>query len=146
LERAEITLSAIEAAEQLARATDPAVREALVIIAADEARHAELAWRTVAWAISAGGERVRAAVSEVFETTLRGVASMELDIGVESASAGVPEDYRVAHGRLGEPLRATIARRALTEVIAPCSKGLANTLWSFERFVALARCQSPKPL
>ena len=63
------TVAAVVAAEQLARATDPAVRAALAAIAADEARHAELAWRTVAWAISAGGSEVRAAV----EHALRGV-------------------------------------------------------------------------
>src|SRR5262249_55284357 len=59
------TMAAVIAAEQLARATDPAVRAALARIAADEARHAELAWRTVAWAVRAGGSEVRAAVAEV---------------------------------------------------------------------------------
>ena len=48
------TLAAVQAAEQLARAEDPAVRAALAKIAEDEARHAALAWRTVAWALRAG--------------------------------------------------------------------------------------------
>jgi hypothetical protein len=61
------TLAAILAAEQLEKASDTAVREALAMIAADEARHAELAWRVVAWAIEAGGDRVRAAVAAAFE-------------------------------------------------------------------------------
>jgi hypothetical protein len=37
------TVAAVIAAEQLARATDPAVRAALAVIVADEARHSELA-------------------------------------------------------------------------------------------------------
>ncbi len=56
------TVAAVLAAEQLSRATDPAVRAALAQIAEDEARHAELAWRTAAWAVRAGGSEVRAAV------------------------------------------------------------------------------------
>jgi hypothetical protein len=43
------TLSAVDAAARRADATDPAVREALAIIEADESRHAVLAWRTLRW-------------------------------------------------------------------------------------------------
>src|SRR6202042_477762 len=52
------TVAAVVASAQLAQATDPAVRAALAEIAADEARHAELAWRTVAWAVQTGGIEV----------------------------------------------------------------------------------------
>jgi hypothetical protein len=41
--------AAAAAAEELAAAQDPAVREALRIIARDEASHAELAWRILDW-------------------------------------------------------------------------------------------------
>lgn len=44
------------------RATDPAVREALTVIARDEAEHAALAWDVVAWCMEAGGDRVRDAL------------------------------------------------------------------------------------
>ncbi len=44
------------------RATDPAVREALTVIARDEAEHAALAWDVVAWCIEAGGDRVSEAL------------------------------------------------------------------------------------
>lgn len=60
------TLAALEAEERLSRSDDPAVRGVLAIIAEDEARHAELAWRTVAWAVRTGGERVRQAVALAF--------------------------------------------------------------------------------
>jgi hypothetical protein len=58
------TVAAAVAAEQRARAEVPAVRAALAQIAADEAHHAELAWKTVAWAVRTGGDEVRAAVEE----------------------------------------------------------------------------------
>jgi len=60
------TLAAMIAAEQAERADDPSVREALGRIACDEAAHAELAWKTVAWAVSVGGDEVREAVARAF--------------------------------------------------------------------------------
>ncbi len=45
------TVAAVEAAEQLAHASDPRVRAVLGRISEDETRHAELAWRFVAWAL-----------------------------------------------------------------------------------------------
>jgi hypothetical protein len=57
------TLSVGLAAAQLRDATDPAVRAALARIVGDEARHAELAWDVLAWALEVGGPEVRAAVA-----------------------------------------------------------------------------------
>ncbi|MDP2308969.1 MAG: ferritin-like domain-containing protein [Pseudomonadota bacterium] len=62
------TLSALQMAEARDRATDPAIRAALTLIARDEARHAALAWRTVRWALLAGGAPVRAALIQAFAT------------------------------------------------------------------------------
>src|ERR1700687_81589 len=45
------------AGEALARAQDSAVREALEIIARDEASHAELSWAILAWCLGAGRSR-----------------------------------------------------------------------------------------
>ena len=53
-----------EARRALARADDPAVREALEVIARDEAEHARLAWDTVTWCCDAGGEPVRRRILE----------------------------------------------------------------------------------
>jgi hypothetical protein len=111
------TLAAVQAAEQLARAEDPAVRAALAIIAEDEARHAELAWRTVAWAVRTGGERVREAVRDALTEAQRGALA---------ALAAPPCDAAMsAHGRLGgEALRAGLAR-ALEDVVRPCAEVFA---------------------
>jgi hypothetical protein len=55
------TIAAVVAAARLEQARDPAERAELEVIAADDARHAELAWRTVLWAIRRGGDAVRRA-------------------------------------------------------------------------------------
>ncbi len=51
-------VASLEARDAAARATDPVVAAILERIADDEERHAELAWKMLAWACSAGGERV----------------------------------------------------------------------------------------
>jgi hypothetical protein len=101
------TISASVAAEQLARATDPAVREALAVLVQDEARHAELAWRTVAWAVATGGVEVRRAVEHAFLKVLR--ADPELGEGLAFE----------AHGRLDRATLVAVARAALAEVVLP---------------------------
>ncbi len=53
--------AALDALRALERAEGPA-RDALAVIARDEAEHARLAWDTVAWCCQAGGESVRAQV------------------------------------------------------------------------------------
>ncbi|MDC3956098.1 ferritin-like domain-containing protein [Polyangium jinanense] len=103
------TIAAAVAAEQLAAATDPAVHAVLRLIAEDEARHAELAWRTVAWAVRVGGDAVRAAVLEVFAS-----------LGQGAPGERTPSDPRLAaHGRLGEAEVQEVARRATVEVVLP---------------------------
>ena len=60
------TLAAVVASMQREAATDPAVREVLAIVAEEEARHAELAFRVVTWAIANGGKDVKHAVHGAF--------------------------------------------------------------------------------
>ncbi len=108
------TVAALVAAEQLAHASDAAVRRVLATIAEDEARHAELAWRTVAWAIAAGGGEVRTAVGAAFDAALRAAPAPDADDGFACE----------AHGRLGAATIARVARVALDEVIGPCARAL----------------------
>jgi hypothetical protein len=65
----EETLGALEMRK---RATNHrgAVARAIASIADDEKRHAELAWRTLAWAVRAGGEAARHAVREELDAAL----------------------------------------------------------------------------
>ena len=111
------TLAAVIAAEQLARATDPAVRRALSAIAEDESRHAELAWRTVAWAIDRGGEAVRAAVVAVFAEARRYVPRVAADTALSPEILG-------SHGRLDAATTREALARAVEEVVCPCFASL----------------------
>jgi hypothetical protein len=59
--------AALLAARCAAEADDPEVREALALIARDEARHAALAWDTLDWCCAAGGDAVKRAVADALE-------------------------------------------------------------------------------
>jgi hypothetical protein len=108
------TIASIVAHEQRARATDPTVRAALDGIADDEMRHAELAWRTVAWAIERGGSAVRSAVADVFRSA-----------GAHLPSFEAGDDARLeAHGRLSRATLQRVKRQALDEVVLPCAAAL----------------------
>jgi hypothetical protein len=111
------TVAAVVAAEQLARATDPAVRAALAEIVADEARHAELAWATVTWAARAGGAEVRAAIARALFDALAGGR------GAPSPGAAAPGALE-AHGRLDAATVARVAAGAMTDVVGPAARAL----------------------
>ena len=117
------TLAALLAAEQLAGASDPDVCVALNRIAGDEARHAELSWKIVHWAIEIGGAEVRAAARRAFESA---VAAASGDSG--AAEASIMDAERAAgfraHGRLSADERRAVVRRGIAEVIEPCARAL----------------------
>lgn len=117
------TVAAVLAAQQLAHATDPAVRRALAIIAADEARHAELAFRAVAWAMRTGGAPVRAAVAAV----------LALLDGESDAGAPRHEGPLDRHGRLEAEEQRRVVAQAIAEVVRPAARALLGTAaWSPE--------------
>jgi hypothetical protein len=108
------TVAAIEAREALELARDPEVRAVLARIAEDETKHAQLAWRTVAWALETGGEPARAWVHAAFEEATR---------GGEAAAFG-REGELLVHGVVDEPLRARLRAAAVRDVVMPCARGL----------------------
>ncbi|HEX7602280.1 MAG TPA: hypothetical protein VF316_11770 [Polyangiaceae bacterium] len=67
------TLGAVAARDDAAHADDPELRAVLLLIAADEERHAELAWRTLAWLVREGGDAARRSL----ETTLAGCVATD---------------------------------------------------------------------
>ena len=92
------TLSALTAAQQLRelKPTSPqSVRSALRTISADEARHAALAWETVAWALRTGGAKVAASVDAAFREALQLNAA-----GASSAQPGADATMLEFHGRI----------------------------------------------
>jgi hypothetical protein len=114
------TLGAALAAEQLAVTDDPETRRILARIVRDEARHAELAWRFVAWAIgeeqrgSLGAAGVSAAVASAAAHAIAKTRAMELRPGPANVSAWH------AHGRLTCVEARESSERAIVEVLLPC--------------------------
>jgi len=113
-------LAAIEAREAAEHASEPALREFLLVISEDETRHAELAYRFVKWALAAGDPALERAVRREFDT-----------LTAEAPPArGVPTDSRadlLRHGIVPEAIRRAIRAQAIAEVILPCSRALLPT-------------------
>jgi hypothetical protein len=93
------------------------VRCVLEVLAEDEARHAELAWRVVTWALEQGDEGARRAVAEVFSNAARHLPS-------SPALAGIAPEAAAAHGRLDADASRKAMVRALAQVILPCAGAL----------------------
>ncbi len=110
------TLAAVRAAEQLRHATDPAVRAVLQSLVDDEGEHAELAWRTLRWAVDAGGEPVKEALRRVFEEAPRAVDGFFEGGDSDAALRG--------HGLLSDADVRRALRRALEAVVLPAAAEL----------------------
>lgn len=114
------TVVALLAAEALAVTEDPAVRDVLAVVAADEARHAELAWRAVRWMVEVGGDRVRDAVAAVFDDVARdGVRPPDVTFGAD-------DRVLAAHGRIRAEAMRAMVDRALAEVVLPCGRAVSR--------------------
>jgi hypothetical protein len=112
------TLAAIEAAELAAHCEEPTTREILRQIAEDEARHAQLAWQFVSWALANGSQELRSLVQQEFD---RAVLTTE-HVSTEHPDAN---DAWLAHrGIMGSASRRVLQARALRDVIAPCAAQL----------------------
>lgn len=109
------TLSALEAMQARDAASDPAARRALTEIADDEARHAELAWAFVRWALGQPGtESLREEVLEVLAAYVPGPPGAVDPYGGDKARFGVLDAQR----------RHRVAVRG-QEMIARCASALA---------------------
>ncbi len=105
------TLAAALANAQRTVARDPVVRDILEQIAEDEARHAVLAWRFVAWAVAAGGADVAAAVAQAFDEALLGLTDENPGERPSTAPPG--------HGRLDEQAKRAVMVSAVDTVVRP---------------------------
>ncbi len=100
--------AAAMAAESLARAQDAAVREALEIIARDEASHAELSWEILAWCIAAGGDDVRGALLSRLRRLPRRIEARPIGADLTSELE--------RHGRVGPEIQRRIYQEVRAEV------------------------------
>ena len=114
------TLAALAALRAARHCQVPAVREALTGIADDEARHAELAWATLAYAVRHGGPEVAAAVRALAEP-LRAAAMAEPDTDAPPTAEAneLPAALLLAHGRLPAAAHAEARRDAWLEILGP---------------------------
>jgi hypothetical protein len=117
------TVAAVEAAEALAHAEDPAVRAALERVVRDETRHAELAWRFVKWVLESNPSGLRDAALDALSSV---VASELAASRTATAPPGeLPRAALLAHGALGIETRRELRRRVLFDVVEPCARALA---------------------
>lgn len=112
------TVAALEAAEAKLRAQPGPIRDALEIIAEDEARHAELAYRIVAWALASGDARVREVLARDLEAT------RDEQVQVVAIDRDDVLDERI--GILSRATAADVRRRALREVVVPCAEAMLS--------------------
>jgi hypothetical protein len=103
------TLGVAEALALLELDVDPLLRPRLERIAADETRHAALAWRTLKWIAG----RVD---STILERAFEQACAQAMRVGEEQTDP--------AHGRLGTQAKQQARARALASVIEPCRRQL----------------------
>jgi hypothetical protein len=89
------------------------VREVLEVTVEDETRHAELAFRFVAWALDVGGDDARNAV-------IRALSGFRPPATSPENLEGVDLDVYRAHGRIPAREARIMAERALQQIVVPC--------------------------
>jgi hypothetical protein len=108
------TIAAAEAAEASRRASDPVIAAVLRDISQDEARHAALAWRFVAWALEHAPSQARERIA------------CELERVAELRALPEPSDEQPAelaeHGFVVGRSRVALAAEVLREIIKPCAR------------------------
>lgn len=113
------TVAAIEANEAEGRCNDVVVRSLLGRIAEEEGQHAELAWRTVRWAMSVGGLEVREVVADE-------LARLQAEVDVLPPPTTTSSDEALLEwGVATDALRAALRSSAIERVVVP---GLAAVL------------------
>ncbi|MEA2748485.1 MAG: hypothetical protein QOI41_2628 [Myxococcales bacterium] len=108
-------------AESSRRASDPVLRDLLAKMADDEERHAELAWRIVAWCSSSGDLEVARALNEAKDEVTNELVSL-----THRGDAVAPTEP-------ADELRATVLR----EVVLPCTVALLGHLMTGRQTVSM---------
>lgn len=111
------TLAALLAAEARDAATDPEVKRVMATIAEEEARHAELAWATIAWALAQDRSDYRRAISAAFMAGPPAAPADGIPSAVNAASAR-------AHGQLDAAETSAVYARAAEAVLGPCARAV----------------------
>jgi hypothetical protein len=113
------SMAALEAHAAADLASDPSVKRILAEIAADETRHAELAFRFVAWAAERDARVARVVQSRVATLLTEDDAALD-------AAEGAETEALVAHGVLSAPTRRSVRSTALRSVVIPGLRALTQ--------------------
>ena len=115
------TIAAVEAEVAHSLAEIPLVRHTLAQIAADETRHAALAWDTLDWCLSVAGEPLHHALYEHYLAQCRqATAEAAIDADVDDDTDTKTSSMNLTrHGRLGEASRALIVANVRHSLILP---------------------------
>lgn len=112
------TLAAVEAEHASKLARDPMLREALERVAADETRHAELAWRFVRWAAETGGDAVARFARAELDAAIREALAEPLP--ASDAAAAALQRFGLVPARE----RAELRRDAAVRIVRACAREL----------------------
>lgn len=121
------TLAAAEVAEAGEWAEHPEIKTALAAIAADELRHAALAWRFLDWAVSRADDRERLQIFAFLEAMIEtSLDRMDTAAGEGGDSDETDLDGNLArrHGVLSRRARKAVHATALRSIVVPCAQGL----------------------
>jgi len=110
------TIAAAQASVARDGCTQPAIRAVLDRVAADEQRHATLAWRFARWMVGR-------------DASLREVVAEELARGLQLTDAAVDEHASTLHayGVLADARMNAVARRVFDDVVLPCAAALLGS-------------------
>ncbi len=115
------TFAAVVAQEQARLAGDSSVRQALLDVAEDETRHAQLAFRFLAWALAQGGPKQRANL----RAELRREAERKLALLPEPSSTAELSQPALHHyGRLSSDEQRELYRQAREQILRPAFAAL----------------------
>lgn len=113
------TLAAVEAEDAAERATDPEVRRVLAHIARDEARHAELGFRFLGWALGRAEPALRERLARALGDAVRS------ELAACDALLTRADDSLSKHGMPSNAERRTVRELALREIVEPAARSLS---------------------
>ncbi|MGE0321891.1 MAG: ferritin-like domain-containing protein [Polyangiaceae bacterium] len=111
-----------EAGAELAQ--DVETKRALSGIAADESRHAELAWRVLAWVLQELEPQARSGLLHRMQDETRHQLRRLLDSQASGEQAGSLTEDLTAYGRVSPTQQIALRRAALERAVLPCIAAL----------------------
>lgn len=119
------TLAAIEATEALHHAADPAIRAVLERIAADETRHAALAWRTMGWLLDSGDRAFREWAKQELASAL---AERTSALVAATRDTAPTSDEARAHGLVPARWCAELGLASIRGIVVPCADAIFSSV------------------